>query len=120
MTQSTIILEKKGHCPCFGFYGGKILSSYAKYDLSLRRTILIDYEEPTDVELRATLGKQIVSNLPTRFKKENNGRFIAVTFTNKVLAVCDSLESLNKEIAKKNLKENYYIERLGYSAIAQI
>ena len=79
-----------------------------------------DYEEPNVVEVRATLGRQIVSYLPAQFRKENNGRFVAVTFTGRVLAVCNTLGSLNKEIAEKNLKENYYIERLGYSEIAQI
>jgi len=96
------------------------MSSYGKYDLNLRRSLLVDYEEPSAVELRATFGRQIVSKLPTEFRSENNGRFIAITFTGKVLAVCDTLESLNKEIAKKTLKENYYIERIGYSTIAQI
>jgi hypothetical protein len=81
---------------------------------------LVDIEEPNAVELRAALGRQIVSNLSTQFKKQNNGRFVAVTYVGKFLAVCNTLESLNKEIAKKNLKENYYIERLGHSTIAQI
>jgi len=120
MAQSILILEKKGHCPCFGLLEGKILSSYGKYDLGLRRSVFVDYEEPNVVEARATLGRQIISNLPMRFREENNGRFIAVTYTGKVLAVCNTLEALNKEIAKMHLKENYYIERLGYSTIAQI
>ena len=120
MAQSTLILEKKARCPCSGFYERKILSSYSKYDLGLRRLLLGEYEEPTGVELRATLGRQIVSNLPTRFRKENNGRFIAVTYTGKVLAVCNTLEALNKEVGEKHIKENYYIERFGHSTITQI
>jgi len=77
-------------------------------------------ESPDATELRATLGRQIVANLPAKFKAENNGRFIAVTFTGTVLAVCDTLEALNQELAKKHLKENYYLERLGYSTITRI
>jgi len=91
-----------------------------KYDVYLRKSLLVNYDVPSDVELRAALGREIVSKLPTHFRSENNGRFIAVTFTGKVLAVCDTLESLNKEIEKKNLKENYYIERIGYRTITQI
>lgn len=118
MAQIGTTLEKKGHCACFGFYDRRLLSS--KYDFCLRRPLLADYEEPNAVELRANLGRQVVSKLPTRFRIENNGRFIAVTYTGKVLAVCNTLEALNKEIAEMHLKENYYIERLGFSTIAQI
>ena len=118
MTQIGIALESWHHCPCFGFYEKKLVSD--KYDFGLWRSSLKDIEELNDVDLRAILGRQIVSKLPNRFRIENNGRFIAVTYTNKVLAVCDTLEALNKEIAGKNLKENYYIERIGHSAIAQI
>jgi hypothetical protein len=77
-------------------------------------------EAPNDVEMRANLGRQIVSNLPVHFRSKNEGRFIAVTYTSKILAVCNNLEALNKEIAGMHLKENYYIERLGHSTIAQI
>ena len=118
MTQICSTLETKGHCSYSGFYERKLVSD--KYDFGLRKSLSEDLEEPSAVDLRAILGRQIVSKLPTRFRSENNGRFIAVTYTGKVLAICDTLESLNKEIAKKNLKENYYIERLGHSTIAQI
>lgn len=93
---------------------------YGKYDFDLWRPLLVDFEEPNIVELRAAMGRQIISALPARFRSENNGRFIAVTFTGKILAVCNTLEALNKEIASKHLKENYYIERLGHNTIAQI
>lgn len=73
-----------------------------------------------DVEVKVAEGKEIISNLSDQFKTKNNGRFIAVTFTRKVLAVCDTLEALNREVAKKGLTENYYIGRLGYDEIAQI
>jgi hypothetical protein len=113
-----ITLESKIRCSCFGLYERKLVSD--KYDFGFRRSLFEDTEELNAVELRAILGRQIVSKLSTRFRTENNGRFVAVTYTGKVLAVCDTLEALNKEIAKKDLKENYYIERLGYSTIAQI
>lgn len=118
MAQICIALESGQHCSYFGFYKKKLVSD--KYDFGLWRSSLKNIEELNDVDLRAILGRQIVSKLRNRFRIQNNGRFIAVTYTNKVLAVCDTLEALNKEIAGKNLKENYYIERLGYSAIAQI
>ena len=90
-----------------------------RYDAYLRKSLLDSYEE-SSVELRATLGRQIVSKLPSQFSAENNGRFIAVTYTGRVIAVCNTLEALNKKVAEKHVKENYYIERLGYSTIAQI
>jgi len=93
---------------------------YGKYDFNLRRSLLADFEEPDIVELRAVMGRQIISALSARLKSDNNGRFIAVTFTRRVLAICDTLEALNREIAGMHLKENYYIERFGYSTIAQI
>ena len=117
MTHFNLALEE-GRCSCFGLYERKSLSS--KYDFSLRRPLLADIEEPSAVELRASLGRQIVSKLPLQFRLENDGRFIAVTFTGKVLTVCDTLEALNKEIAEMHLKENYYIERFGHRIIAQI
>ena len=98
----------------------RLLPVYGKYDLSSWRLNLIGYEEPNIVELRASLGKQIISELPVKFRLQNKGRFVAITFSRKVLAVCDTLEDLNKAIAKMTLKENYYIERIGYSTITQI
>ncbi|MCJ7423691.1 hypothetical protein MUP01_05420 [Candidatus Bathyarchaeota archaeon] len=118
MTEMGITLGTRGHCSCFGFCERKLVSD--KYDFGFRRSLLEDTDELSAVDLRAILGRQIVSGLPTPFRIRNNGRFIAVTFTGKILAVCDTLESLNEEIARKNLKENYYIERLGHSTIAQI
>ena len=108
-------------CCCSFFKAGerKIFPVYGKYDLSLWR-LNSGNEEPNIVELRAALGKQIISELPAKFSSKNTGRFVAVTFTRKILAVCDTLEDLNKQIAKKKLRENYYIERIGYSTITQI
>lgn len=90
-----------------------------RYDLYSRKPFMDRYGV-SSVELRANLGRQIVSELPAKFRIENNGRFIAVAYTGKVLAVRNTLEALNKEIAEKHLKENYYIERLGHSTITQI
>lgn len=118
MTEIGITSDGRGHCCCFGFYERKLVSD--KYDFGLRTSLSGDVDEPSAVDLRAILGRQIVSKLPTKFRSENNGRFIAMTYTNKVLAVCDTLESLNEKIAAMHLKENYYIERLGHNTIAQI
>jgi ParB family chromosome partitioning protein len=77
-------------------------------------------KRPDIVVTKADLGRQIVSNLPFEFLSKNHGRFVAVTFTRKILAVCDTLEALNRKIAEKDMKENYYIARIGYATIAQI
>jgi hypothetical protein len=114
-------MTQMGCCSYFRRTAGKSTASIcSKYDSYMRKSLLINYDVPSAIELRATLGRQIVSKLPAHFRSENNGRFIAVTFTGEVLAVCNTLESLNKEIAKKNPKENYYIERIGYRTITQI
>jgi len=118
MTQIGITLEPTGHCSSSEFYERKRV--WDKYACGLRRSLSKEIEELSAVDLRAILGRQIVSKLSTQYRLENNGRFIAVTYTSKVLAVCNTLESLNKEIAGMHLKENYYIERLGHNTIAQI
>lgn len=114
-----LMLEKRD------FYRCPLLDTkfpfYHVLDPRLRfRPSLITVEEPANVEVKAMLGRQIVSNLPLHFRMDNKGRFVAVTFTGNILAVCDTLEDLNKELVRKDIKENYYIERIGYSAIAQI
>lgn len=77
-------------------------------------------KEITDIELRASLGREIISELPMDFKTKNYGKFIAITFSRHILAVCDTLQQLNRELAKTSLKENYYIEKIGFRTIAQI
>lgn len=118
MSPMLIASEEKGRCSCFGFCERKFISD--KYDFGFRTSLQQNIEELNDVDLRAILGKQIISKMPTLFKIRNKGRFVAVTFTGKVLAVCATLEALNKEIAGKHIKENYYIERLGYDSITQL
>jgi len=110
--------EGTGYSSCFGFYGRRLLAN--KYDFGLRRPLSVNVDEPNAVEFRAMLGRTIVSTLKKQFRIENNGKFVAVTYTGKVLAVCSSLEELNPKIAGMHLKENYYVERLGHSTIAQI
>lgn len=113
----TTTLEKTGYCPSHKSYE---MHGYHKYDLDLWKRLLVGREEPTDVELKAELGRQIVSGLPLEFISNNHGRFVAVNFARKILTVCDTLETLNKEIVRKDVKENYYIARIGYTTIAQI
>jgi len=106
--------------PCCRFYESvEMLENRWNPDFKLWHMLQAGYEE-TAVEMKAKLGRQIVSNLPAQFRADNRGRFVAVTFTGKKLAVCDTLEALNKEIAEKKIKENYYIERIGYDIITQI
>jgi len=111
-----VVLEKTSYCPSHKFLG---MQGYHKYDLDFWKC-LSEGAEPNIIELKADLGRQIVSDLPFEFKVKNHGQFVAVTFTGKILTVCDTLKALNEEIAKKELKENYYIGRIGYSTIAQI
>ena len=110
------LLLEKGYCP----YRSYETQIYNKYDRVLWKCFMGEWEEPSAVELKADLGRQIVSNLPFEFLSKNHGRFVAVTFTRKILAVCDTLEALNRKIAEKDMKENYYIARIGYATIAQI
>ena len=77
-------------------------------------------EVPTDVVLKAQIGRQIVSRFPESFLEENRGRFVAVTFKGKFLTVSDTLHDLIEELSTLDLKEDYYIERIGYKSIAQI
>jgi hypothetical protein len=111
-------LETTGHCSHFGFCERRLFAS--KYDIGFCKPQLVSFEEPSAVELRASLGREIVASLPRLFREKNNGQFVAVTYTGKVLTVCSNLEELNKKIAEMHLHENYYIERLGYATIAQI
>jgi len=113
-------------CSCFQHVEGRpaqIYGKYSIYDSYMRKSPLVSFEKPSIVQLRASLGKGIVANLPAAFKKKNEGRFVAVTFSGSIIAVCDTLEALNKEIVKKKLRENrenYYIERIGYPVVTQI
>jgi hypothetical protein len=119
MKQLGTSLERIGCCPCFGFRERKLVLD--KYDFHFRVPLSADIEEISDVDLRATLGRQIVSKLLSpEAKSKYKGRFIAVTYTGKILAICDTLEVLNQRITKMHLEENYYIERVGYSTITQI
>ena len=108
---------------CCAHHKGLLRNSFpicGKYDFGLWKSKLVSYEEPNIIELRASLGRQIVSELPAKFRTQNNGRFIAITFDHKIIAVCGTLEALNSEIAKKIIKENYYMERIGHRTITQI
>jgi len=113
----TPILEKVGYCPSHRFYG---ILDYHKYAPNLWKCLVTESEGLDAVKLRANLGRQVVSNLPFEFISENHGRFVAVTFTGKILTVCDTLTALSKEIAKLDMTENYYVARIGYRTIAQI
>lgn len=112
-----LLLQKIGYCDVDLYESQTPYTSY--FDLlkcHLRELV----EEPNTFELKADLGRQIISNLSTDFKLKNNGKFTAVTFTSKILAVCNTLEELNRKLAKIDLTENYYIERIGFKTIAQV
>jgi hypothetical protein len=110
-------------CSCFGYAERQLSHAYGQYgycDSYVRKSQLVGFEQPSSIQLRANLGRQIISRLPTSYKVKNKGRFIAVTFTGRIIAVNDTLEVLNKNVARMGLKENYYIARLGFDEIAQI
>ena len=110
--------------------GGKVKkighgTGYALYKKGLIETASSKFRYPTShycltEKGRNVVGMYIVSNLSLEFKVKNYGQFVAVTFTGEILTVCDTLKALNEKIAKKGLKENYYIARIGYRTIAQI
>lgn len=113
-----LLLEKVSYCPSYRSYETRRL--YHRFDPHLWKCLPELSEEPSTVELKADLGRYIVANLSSVFKSKNHGRFVAVTFSGKILTVCNTLETLNNEIAKKKMKENYYIARIGYNTIAQL
>lgn len=75
-------------------------------------------QENLDREIE--LGEKLISHLPAEFKSKNRGKFIAITYDNKILAVCDSLAILNEELCRIDPHQNYYIARIGYDSIARI
>ena len=110
-------------CVCHGkVEGTRAFGIYGKYGFCgfMHKPSFANFDQPSSLELRVALGKEIVSKLPNKMKRENNGRFIAITLkSGKVIAICDSIESLNKQIRTQQIRENYYIERLGYSTFAE-
>lgn len=113
----SILVERPIHCFPHDFY---TMRNHFNYYSTFCRNFLEEFDEPSAIDLKANLGKEIISDLPSKFKLENNGRYVAVTFTRKILAITDNLEALNKSLAKMDLKENYYIDRIGYDNIAQL
>jgi len=79
-------------------------------------------ESALDLESKVKLGQKINDNLPDKFKRENKGKFIAITFDGHLLALGETLESLNQRLASMSaeLHENYYIGRIGFTSTAEI
>ena len=77
-------------------------------------------EEPNEVTIKAERGALMVSQLPDNFKAINSGKFIAMTFSGKILAIRENLKDLNEQLAKIDVMENYYIERIGFGIMTQI
>ena len=77
-------------------------------------------EEESELEMQAKLGEAAVLRLPVKFRQENHGRYIAITFSAKILAVSDTLEELNQKLADMELSENYYLHRIGFPTITEI
>jgi len=66
------------------------------------------------------LGRKLVSKLPPTLREENRGKFIAVGLkSGKVLAIKDSLEGMNQELAMNRPNEDYYLEHLGFEYVTE-
>jgi len=72
------------------------------------------------LEREVKLGEKLIDNLPSDFKSKNMGKFIAITYDGKILAVCDSLLELNEELCCIKPNENYYLARIGHSSICKL
>ncbi|MHB8702274.1 MAG: hypothetical protein ACYC7D_14825 [Nitrososphaerales archaeon] len=77
-------------------------------------------ERKLDLETKAKLGEQILSNLPVEFQDKNVGRYIAVTFSGDIIAVADTIHDLNRSLLGKVKTENYFLARLGHKTLTEI
>jgi len=122
MSLKSLLIEEKHHCPGLFPYYYPIWLPMAwcpdmLFPYMIRAGLLP--EEPS-VEFRAKRGKEIVSRLDGKFRSDNEGHYVAVTLRGRVLAVSDTLETLNKKLANMKIRENYHIERLGHDVITEI
>lgn len=69
---------------------------------------------------QADVGKDVIENLPSEFKKQNYGRFVAATLSGKILSCKDTLDELNEELNNIDLDENYYVTKIGFKTITEI
>jgi len=69
---------------------------------------------------QADVGKDVIENLPSEFKKQNYGKFVAVTLSGKILLCEDTLDELNEELNNIDLDENYYVTKIGFKTITEI
>ena len=73
-----------------------------------------------DFDAMVNLGRKLVSKLPLKFREENRGKFVAVGLkSGKVLAIKDSLDSMNQELAVNRPNEDYYLEHLGFEYVTE-
>ena len=73
-----------------------------------------------DFENMVNLGRKLVSKLPSKFREENQGKFIAIGLkSGDVIAIKDSLEDMHKELALNRPKEDYYLEHLGFDYVTE-
>lgn len=82
------------------------------------------FEEETSrsgPEFEVSLGERLVALLPEEFVHRNQGKFIAISFTNgSVLCVAPTLAELNTEMVRRKIRENCYVKKLGSDAVATI
>jgi len=68
----------------------------------------------------ADLGEKVVNALPKRFLRRNHGKYLAITYSGKRLALEDTLGELNEHLAREMPDENYYVCRIGYPSLSRI
>ena len=75
-----------------------------------------------ELQLQAEViqGEELVGGLSSRFLKRNHGKYMAITYGGKILALERTLEKLNGRLSKIEIKENYYLCRIGFSSLGRV
>ena len=118
-----ILLEKRSYlmnpyCPAHRRY--ELQHHFYPPDVYRLRQIEFEVPKINPTELKAIKGMEIINAMPLEFKKRNRGKFIAITYTGKILLLSESLISLNEGLSKIEIDENYYIDKIGYKTITKI
>ena len=74
----------------------------------------------TDADKRVVIGKTLIDNMSAKFLKKNQGKFVAITLHGVILNIQDTLQELNEKLGKLELKENFYIEKIGSDVMTTI
>jgi len=95
------------------------MPTHKAWDMDVVR--FLRHERSVILEMTIKMGESMLSSLGARFLAENRGRFVAISLsTGKVVANAQNLESLNAELVKSKVKEDWYVARVGYEGISEI